>query len=90
MRAAMIGGLGYASYQAGKRGAEQREHEYDQDAELAALRQQAARVPPPATPQPQPGTANIETLAVLKGLLDSGALTQEEFDAQKRRILMDY
>lgn len=81
LRAAMIGGVGSATYQAGRRGAEQRPHEYQEDARLADPPQQAA--PPPA----MPAADRLETLTRLEALLDSGALTQEEFDAEKRRVL---
>jgi hypothetical protein len=54
--------------------------------------QQYAPPPPeyaPAPPAPEPAAAvdPIEALTQAKALLDSGVLTQEEFDAQKRRIL---
>ena len=34
-----------------------------------------------------PSKSKIEQLRELKGLLDDGILTQEEFDAEKKRIL---
>ena len=37
--------------------------------------------------QPQTETVNIEKLEKLKSLLDSGAITKEEYDAQKNKIL---
>jgi hypothetical protein len=87
MRAAMVGGAGYA---AGKRRARTEQHEYDQD---AAIGQQA---PPPAAAPPQaaaPAPAamseadRIQALKNLKELLDTGVLTQAEFDAQKQKLL---
>jgi Short C-terminal domain len=91
MRAAMVGGAGYA---VGKRRAAGQQHEYEQDAQLA--QQQA---PPPAAPVPAaaaPAAAapaamseseRIEALKNLKELLDTGVLTQAEFDAQKQKLL---
>ena len=55
LRAAM---LGTATYRAGRRGAEQVQHE-----------------------------SGLATLTGFKELLDSGVLTQQEFDAEKERIL---
>jgi hypothetical protein len=89
MRAAMVGGAGYA---AGKRRARTEEHEYEQDAQLAGMQQ----APPAAAPPPAPAAAapaatsaadRIEALKNLKELLDSGVLTQAEFDAQKQQLL---
>ena len=91
MRAAMVGGAGYA---AGKRRARTEEHEYEQDAQLAGMQQ--APAPPAAAPPPAPAAAapaatsaadRIEALKNLKELLDSGVLTQAEFDAQKQQLL---
>jgi len=48
MRAAMVGGAGYA---AGKRRARTEQHEYEQDAQLAGMQQAPpAAAPPPAAP----------------------------------------
>ena len=38
-------------------------------------------------PRPSPGQDPYGDLMKLKELLDAGALTQEEFDAQKQKIL---
>ena len=47
-----------------------------------------AEVPPPAaTPPVESADDKMDQLAKLKQLLDIQALTQEEFDAQKARIL---
>jgi hypothetical protein len=86
MRAAMVGGAGYA---AGKRRARTEQHEYDQDAQLAGMQQ----APPAAAPPPAPAPAamseaeKLEALKNAKELLDSGVLTQAEFDAQKQKLL---
>ncbi len=92
MRAAMVGG---GAYIAGKKHAEGQaadaQAEGDQEARLQALeQQQAAPAPPPAAPAAPTGgvsDAMVEQLTKLKGLLDSGVLTQEEFDAQKAKVL---
>ncbi len=51
--------------------------------------------PPGTVPGPEPGgggsagTDDLDRLAKLKALLDSGAITEEEFASQKRRLLND-
>lgn len=76
LRAAAVGGVGYA---AGKRGAKAAGEEPDPNA--------------PADEQPEAAAAapsadqSMEQLTKLKELLDSGVLTQAEFDAQKQKIL---
>jgi hypothetical protein len=90
MRAAMVGGAGYA---AGKRRARTEQHEDDQDAAIAQQAPPAAApaAPPAAAPAPAPAAMSdadrIEALKNLKELLDSGVLTQAEFDAQKQKLL---
>jgi 3-oxoacyl-ACP reductase-like protein len=87
MRAAMVGGAGYA---VGKRRAAGQQHEAEQD---AALAQQQAPAPPPAAPAapapaaPMSENDQFEALKNLKELLDTGVLTQAEFDAQKQKLL---
>lgn len=97
-RAAMLGGVGYATYKAGQRRQDEANREAGQDAQLAQLQQQQAggqgqpaapaSSPPPA-PQAagDPGAQRVAALSQLKQLLDGGALTQEEFEAEKQRIL---
>jgi hypothetical protein len=56
----------------------------------AAQAQQAAAEAPAAAPEPAQAAAApdpVEQLTQLAALKDSGALTQEEFDAQKAKIL---
>jgi hypothetical protein len=54
----------------------------------AAQDQQAAQEAPPAAPEPAAAAPDpIEQLTQLAALKDSGVLTQEEFDAQKAKIL---
>jgi hypothetical protein len=83
LRAAAVGGVGYA---AGKRGAKAGE-EPDPNApaeQPEGEEQTAAADPAPAAPS---ADQSMEELTKLKGLLDSGVLTQAEFDAQKQKIL---
>jgi hypothetical protein len=50
----------------------------------------AAQEPAPQAPaaaEPQPAAAPIEQLKELAGLRDSGVLTEEEFAAQKAKLL---
>ncbi len=72
--------------------AELQEAQYSQQPE----QQMAPPPPPPAYAPPAPAPAPvaaapaldpIEALTQAKQLLDAGVLTQEEFDAQKARIL---
>ena len=66
-------------------------------AEQAAAAAPAPPAPPaapaapvaPAAPAPESTAAadNYDTLMKLKGLLDAGALSQEEFEAEKRKVL---
>jgi Short C-terminal domain len=57
----------------------------------AARQQDAAAAPPPPVQDEAPAAAPAQDtygdLMKLKELLDAGALTQEEFDAQKQKIL---
>jgi membrane protease subunit (stomatin/prohibitin family) len=77
LRAAAVGSIGYASYKAGK-GASQ-----------AAAQQQQQRASPPAAAPPAQAdpTQVVQALTQLKSLLDSGALTQDEFDRAKKSLL---
>jgi Short C-terminal domain len=91
MRAAMLGGAGYA---AGKKAQKSAVRESEQEQRLQALEQQQAGAQQPAAPAPAaapPAAAGgqdvVARLSELKGLLDAGALTQEEFDAAKRQVL---
>ena len=103
MRAAMIGGGAYAvgKHNANKNAAQEAAAQ-DQEARLEALeQQQQAAAPPPPPPPPAPAPAAppapaaaapaggdlVGQLTELKGLLDAGALTQDEFDAAKAKLL---
>jgi len=90
MRAAVVGGT---AYYAGKKVSQGRQAEADQEARIADLeaqqaeQQSAAPAPAPAAAAPAAGGGLAEEIAKLKSLLDSGALTQDEFDAAKQRII---
>ena len=77
-RAAMVGGAGYV---AGRRMAAREEHEANQDERLGQVQQT------PSAPSPLSQTDRIEALTKLKGLLDSGVLSQDEFNAEKQKLL---
>jgi putative oligomerization/nucleic acid binding protein len=81
MRAAAVGGVAYV---AGKAGANAAGEEADPNAPAEPEQQTAAADPTPAVPS---ADESMEELTKLKGLLDSGVLTQDEFDAQKQKIL---
>jgi len=77
MTAAVVGG----AYHVGKKGQQAQQQAAQQDAQ-AASQQQA--------PQAAPAESQDDKMAQLKQLkelLDSGVLTQAEFDAQKQKIL---
>lgn len=83
LRAAAVGGVAYA---AGKHGAQAGQEPdpnapAEEEPEAAA---EAAADPAAAAPS---ADQSMEELTKLKGLLDSGVLTQAEFDAQKQKIL---
>jgi membrane protease subunit (stomatin/prohibitin family) len=82
-RAAVVGGVAYT---AGKAGANSAAGEPDQNApaEEPVTQDQPAADPAPAAPS---ADESMEELSKLKGLLDTGVLTQAEFDAQKQKIL---
>ena len=90
VRAAVVGG---AAYHVGKKTQQGRQAEADQNAQIAELQEQqaqqqyAAPAPAPAAAAPAAGGGLAEEIAKLKSLLDSGALTQDEFDAAKQRII---
>jgi hypothetical protein len=93
-----VGGVAYA---AGNSAAKSRAREEDQNAQLASLQAQAAQpqtqqpaqrspqtahssAPPAAAPDMDTKIAQLQELAQLK---TAGVLTDEEFAAQKARIL---
>lgn len=88
MRAAIVGG---AAYSVGKHNQANRDEaagqEADQEARIEQL--EAQQGAPQAAPAPSGALddAAIEQLQKLAELQKAGVLTQEEFDAQKRKLL---
>jgi len=84
----VVGGVAAAAHHAGKRSAEAQANEQAQQQEYA---QPQYAPPPPAPPAPAAPSAGgsdmVTELTNLKSLLDSGVLTQAEFDAQKQKVL---
>lgn len=93
LRAAVVGG---AAYHAGKRVQEGRDADYERDARMDELEQQqwqqqqmmqqqaAAASPAPAGGITDDAITQIQKLGELK---TQGLLTDEEFEAQKRKLL---
>lgn len=86
MRAAVVGGT---AYYAGKKVSESRAQTEAQNQQIADLQgqQQYAQQAPPAPAPAAAGDSIADQLTKLKGLLDSGVLTQAEFDAAKAKVL---
>jgi Short C-terminal domain len=93
--AAMIGGTAYVANKRGQASAQAQMAEQDQEARLEALEAQQApaqpvyQAPPPAAaPAPAAGGDDVASkLVELKGLMDQGVLTQDEFNAAKAKLL---
>jgi len=92
MRGAMVAGAGYAVAKSGsrKQAAEQAQNQQmaDQQAQIDQLQ---AQPPPPAAAAPAAAAPaeddRVDQLVKLKGLLDAGVLSADEFAAEKARIL---
>src|SRR3954453_21707097 len=86
MRAAMVGGV---AYHAGKRSQEGREADYDRDARIAELEAQQMQQQPAAAPPAASGGGDdmVTQLQKLAQLKEQGILTDEEFAAQKQKLL---
>jgi Short C-terminal domain len=86
MRAAMVGGV---AYHAGKKVEQGREDDAYRDQQIADLQAQQAAAPPPAAPAAAGGISDdtINQLKQLADLKDQGVLTEDEFEAQKRKLL---
>ena len=90
--AAVIGG---AAYHMGKKGAQASQLEADQNAQIADLQaqQQAQQAPPAAAPVAAApvaaagGSSIADQLTQLKGLMDAGVLSPDEFEAAKQKAL---
>jgi hypothetical protein len=88
-RAAVVGGVAAAAHHAGKKSGEAQGYDQAQSQQVADQQQYAQpqyAAPPPAAPAAG-GSDMMAELTNLKSLLDSGVLTQEEFDAQKQKVL---
>jgi hypothetical protein len=94
--AAMIGGTAVVASKHGQAKAQAQAAEADQEARLEAVeaqqaaQQQAAAPPPqaPAAPAAAAGGTDIASkLMELKGLMDQGVLTPEEFETAKQKLL---
>jgi hypothetical protein len=92
----MIGGTAVVASKHGQAKAEAQMAEADQEARLEALeaqqaqQQQAVAPPPPPAPAAAPaagGTDIASKLVELKGLMDQGVLSPEEFEAAKQKLL---
>jgi hypothetical protein len=89
MRAAVVGGV---AYHAGKRTQEGRDADYERDARMDDLEQQQAmqqqQMQQPAAP-PAGGITDdaIEQIQKLGALKEQGLITDDEFEAQKRKLL---
>jgi hypothetical protein len=81
----MIGGAGAM---AGRHAARSSDRESDQEARLEALESQP-QAPPAAAPAAAPaaGTDLVGKLKELSQLQESGALTKEEFETAKQKLL---
>ena len=75
----MLAGSMYAAHEAGERSVERQYAEAEQDQRLTTLESQPAAG----------GSPLVTELTKLKGLLDSGALTPEEFAAAKQKLLAE-
>jgi hypothetical protein len=85
LRMAAVGGVAYMGSKAGTNRAMAQQNQTQQ---AQAPAQPSAPPPPPAAPDAtSSGSDRIAQLKELAGLRDSGALTQEEFDKEKARIL---
>jgi hypothetical protein len=72
---------------AGRHSAQRQQQEEDEQARIAALEAQAYQAQA-AQPAPAAGPSDLAAkLTELKGLLDQGVLTQDEFAAAKQKLL---
>jgi hypothetical protein len=87
LRAAVVGG---AAYHAGKRVQEGRDADYERDARMDELEQQQAmqqQAAPAAAPAGGITDDAIEQIQKLGALKEQGLITDDEFEAQKRKLL---
>ena len=87
MRTAMVaGGAAAVAHHAGRKSAEAQAQEDAQNQQIADLQQQQYAAPAPA-PTSGPTQDNIQKLKELGELHAQGILTDEEFAAQKAKLL---
>ena len=79
MRAAMVGGAGYA---VGKRAAAKQEAQATPAPDEAPAPQVSEA---PSTPSSE--SERVDAMTKLKGLFDSGVLTEEQYEAEKQKLL---
>ncbi len=84
MRAAMVGG---GAYMVGKSAQRKSQQEADQEARLNQLEAQQAPAPAAAPAAAPAGDDLVSKLTELKGLMDAGVLTADEFEAAKQKLL---
>ncbi|HEX4216904.1 MAG TPA: SHOCT domain-containing protein [Acidimicrobiales bacterium] len=91
LRMAAVGGVAYMGSKAGTNRAMAQQNQAQQSQGQEPPAQPSAAPPPPPPPAAAAATSSatdrITQLKELAGLRDSGALTQEEFDKEKARIL---
>jgi hypothetical protein len=86
LRMAAVGGVAYMGSKAGSNRAMAQQNQAQQ-AQTPAQPSAPPPPPPSAADATSDATDRISQLKELAGLRDSGALTQEEFDKEKARIL---
>jgi hypothetical protein len=84
LRTAMVGG---AAYMGGRHMAQGQQRESEQEQRLGDLEAQQAQAPAAAPPPAAAQDDTVASLERLKGLLDQGVLTQDEFTAAKQKVL---
>jgi hypothetical protein len=93
LRAAAVGGIGAAAYRSGRRREAGAQREQEQDTQISQLAEGLAseqqRVPAPAAPAALSPTDRISALERLSSLRDQGVLEQDEFEAEKHKILQN-
>ncbi|HEY6623942.1 MAG TPA: SHOCT domain-containing protein [Acidimicrobiales bacterium] len=87
LRAAAVGGVAYMGSKAGTNRAMAQQNQAQQAQGQQDQTQATPPPPPPAAAASSAATDRISQLKQLAELRDSGALTQEEFDKEKARIL---
>jgi hypothetical protein len=82
----MVGGTAAVAHHMGRKSQANQDQEYAQNAAIDDMQQQQAAAPAPAAPA-GPSQEGLNKLKELAQLHDQGILTDEEFAAQKAKIL---